>query len=243
MTNMTASTASEKKLVKAIQDAIGAAQDGVLGPASAVDLAGKVGANCWPLTIKLYGMPCIISKNIKAFNPGKGCSAYANSMSGSFSYQKKPCSILVSGGKTAYGASCHAWLGQPETVLYRLKDGSHGVQRTMSVSTLPEGIEWAVGGLGLMDMWDPAAEGFTGTYADVLRSTNHTVLGIKNGLVYGVLCKSMTGAQVNAFVRDKLKLEKAIMLDGGHVAAMNGAESFARVNTGQAQYYLIQFTT
>ena len=39
MTNMTASTASEKKLVKAIQSSIGAAQDGILGPASAVDLA------------------------------------------------------------------------------------------------------------------------------------------------------------------------------------------------------------
>lgn len=241
MTNMTASTASEKKLVKAIQAAIGASQDGILGPASAVDLAAKVGANCWPLTIQLYGMPCIIGKNIKAFNPGKGCSAYANSMSGSFSYQKKPCSILVSGGKTVYGASCHAWLGQPESVLYRLQNGVYGVQRTMSVSTLPNGVEWAVGGVGLLDSYNPTEEGFTGKYADVLRKTDHTVLGVKNGLVYGILCKNMTGQQVNAFVRDKLCLEKAIMLDGGHVASMNGAESFAKMNTAQVQYYMIQF--
>ena len=37
MTNMTPGTNSEKKLNKAIQAAIGAAQDGILGPASAVD--------------------------------------------------------------------------------------------------------------------------------------------------------------------------------------------------------------
>ena len=32
----------------------------------------------------------------------------------------------------------------------------------------------------------------------------------------------------------------AIMLDGGHVAAINGAESFAKINTGQIQYHMIQ---
>ena len=55
-----------------------------------------------------------------------------------------------------------------------------------------------------------------------------------------VYCKTMTGKQVDAFCKDKLKLGLAIMLDGGHVAAINGEESFARINTAQRQYYLIK---
>lgn len=39
MTNMTPSTGSEKKLMKSIQAKIGAAQDGIIGPASAVYLS------------------------------------------------------------------------------------------------------------------------------------------------------------------------------------------------------------
>ena len=45
---------------------------------------------------------------------------------------------------------------------------------------------------------------------------------------------------MDAFCKDKLQLDLAIMLDGGHVAAINGEESFARINTTQAQYYLIK---
>lgn len=240
MTNMTPSTASEKKLTKAIQTAIGAAQDGILGPASAVDLAVAVKAKCWPLTIKLYDMPVIVCEDIIITNPGKGCGSFKNSLSGSFSYQKKPCSILVNNGQSVYGAACHAWLGQPESVLYRLKNGQFGIKRAIYDNQLPKDLRWAVGGMGLLDMYNPAAEGFTGNYADVLRDTNHTVLGVKTGMVYLIYCKSMTGAQVNTYCRDKLKLDMAIMLDGGHVAAINGEESFAKINTGQAQYYLIQ---
>lgn len=49
----------------------------------------------------------------------------------------------------------------------------------------------------------------------------------------------MTAQQVNAFVRDKLKLDYAIMLDGGHVAAIHAAVS--RINTNQRQYYAVRF--
>ena len=95
------------------------------------------------------------------------------------------------------------------------------------------------GGLGLLDRYDPAAEGFTGVYSDVLRKTNHTVLGCKGGLLYGVYCKSMTAQQVNAFCRDKLKLTRAVMLDGGHVAAINGACN--KINKQTRQFYAVRF--
>ena len=76
-------------------------------------------------------------------------------------------------------------------------------------------------------------------YSDVLRKTNHTVLGYKGGMLYGVYCRSMTAQQVNAFCRDKLKLEYAVMLDGGHVAAINGACN--KINTQTRQFYAVRF--
>lgn len=240
MTNMTPSTGSEKKLLKSIQAAIGAAQDGILGPASAVDLAVEVGADCWPVTIKLYDMPVIVCKDIAVSNPGKGCKHFANSLSGSFSHIKQPCSIAVNDGKVIGTTACHAWLGQPETVLYRLKDGRFGWKRVMYADQLPAGVKWAVGGMGLLGMYAPKEEGFSGQYADVLRDTNHTVLGVKRGMVYLIYAKSLTGAQVNDLCRDKLQLEYAVMLDGGHVAAIWGGEKFAQINGAQSQYYMIQ---
>ena len=240
MTNMTPSTGSEKKLLQAIQSRIGATQDGIIGSASAVDLAVEVGADCWPLTIQLYGHPVIICEDIIVSNPKKGCRNFANSLSGSFSYIKRPCSIAVNDGKVLETNACHSWLGQPETVLYRLQDGRFGWKRCMSAEELPGGVKWAVGGMGLLGMYAPKSEGFTGQYADVLRDTNHTVLGVKRGMVYLLYAKSLTGQQVNELCRDKLQLDYAIMLDGGHVAAINGAEKFAQINTAQVQYYLIQ---
>lgn len=240
MKNMTPETASEKRLIKAIQGKIGAAQDGILGSASAVDLAVSVGADCWPLTIQLYQMPMIVCKDIAVSNPAKGCKFFANSLSGSFSYLKQPCSIAVNDGKVLCGTACHAWLGQPETVLYRLKNGVFGWKRCTSATELPTNVKWAVGGMGLCGMYAPKKEGFTGQYADVLRKSNHTALGVKNNLIYLIYAKNMTGEQVNKLCKSDLKLEYAVMLDGGHVAAINGEEKSAQINTTQVQYYMIQ---
>lgn len=240
MTNMTPSTASEKRLNKAIQAKIGAAQDGILGPASAVEIAAQLGADCWPLTIQLYGHPVIVTKDILISNPKKGCKYFANSLSGSFSHAKQPCSIAVSDGEVLWESACHAWLGSPESVLYRLENGTFGIRRYMYANELPKNVRWAVGGMGLGKMYAPKSEGFTGQYADVLRKTNHTVIGVKRGMVYLIYAKNLTGDGVNDLVEDKLKLDFAVMLDGGHVAAINGDEKFAQLNTAQTQYYLIQ---
>lgn len=233
-------TSNEDKLIRAMQKAVGAQANGWVGAQTMSDLAVAVNADCWPCTIRLYDMPVIITKDILVCNPKSGCKNFTNSISGSFSYQQKPCSILLNRGDVLCGSACHAFLGKPESVLYRLEDGRFGIQRAKSVSELPGSIRWAVGAMGLLDNYDPLAEGFTGVYADVVRKTNHTVLGVKAGMVHLIYCRNMTGAEVNTFCRDKLKLEKAVMLDGGHVAAINGAESFAKINTSQAQYSMIQ---
>lgn len=231
---------SETKMIKGIQKVLNIVEDGAIGAQTMTEIAVTLGAKCFPLTVKLFFTPVIIANDITICNPRAGTKNYVNSISGSFSYNSLPCSIMVNDGKEINSSACHAFLDKPESVLYRLKNGKFGITRCLYANQLPAGVDWAVGGLGLLDMYNPIAEGFSGKYADVLRKTDHTVLGIKNGMCYLVYCKAMTGIQVNSFCRDKLKLEMAVMLDGGHVASINGEESFARINTSQTQYYLIQ---
>ena len=203
------------------------------------DIAIRLQADCFPVTLKLYGHPTIIANDIIPFSPEEPLKAYANSLSGSFSFNKAPCSILVSGGRTIGESACHSFFNKPESVLYRTADYI-GVKRCKYASELPTGTKWAVGGMGLLGNYDPAAEGFTGAYADVLRKTNHTALGEKGGKLYLIYFANMTAEQINKELREKKICDRAILLDGGHVAAINGAESFAKVNTYQIQYYALQ---
>jgi len=202
----------------------------------------------YPRTVLLEGMPAILARNVVPFNPNGPLSGWNNTISGSFSASGQPCSILVQDGRVKQKYACHYWYDRPESVLYRLTDGTVGMARVGTTDELPKGLRWAVGGLGLLDNYDPTAEGFckltnkegkTENFSDVLRDTDHTVLGYKDGLFYMVYCKSMTGAQVNAYAK-KIGLELAVMLDGGHVAAINGGEEYAEINLKQKQYYAIQ---
>lgn len=251
MTNVKGATANETKLIKGIQKAVGANQDGVIGPQTLSDLACILRSITEPLTLNIYGMPVIIARDILPIaRPGKGLGAIPNSISGSFYGRFKddngkeytaPVSICVRDdmlAKDCQTLSCHYWEGYPESVLYRVADGSFGIKRVKTSGELPS-VKWAVGGMGLLGNYNPAAEGFTGKFSDVLRLTNHTMLGVKNGYCYLVYCRDMTGAQVNDFAKT-LGLEMAVMLDGGHIAGMNGTEAFAKINTGITQYYVIQ---
>lgn len=201
----------------------------------------------YPRTVLLEGMPAILAKNIVPFNPDGPLSGWNNTISGGFSASKQPCSILIQDGRVKQRYACHYWYDRPESVMYRLTDGTVGIARVGTTDELPKNVRWAVGGLGLLDNYDPTAEGFckltkdgrTENFSDVLRDTDHTVLGYKDGLFHLVYCKSMTGAQVNTFAK-KLGLEMAVMLDGGHVAAINGAEDHAKINLKQKQYYAVQ---
>lgn len=243
MKDITYSTNSEKKMFQAVQRAIGAYDNGIIGAQTMSDIAVKVGAKCFPITLQLYGYPTIIGNDLLAFDPNGGLKNYNNSISGSFTWpsDEKPCSILINKGQAVYSAACHAYMGKPESVIYRLNNGTFGIKKCKGTAELPTGVRWAVGGMGLLGNYDPAGEGFTGAQAGVLRKTNHTVLAVKNGKVYGVYYKNMTGAQINTHCRDKMQFEMAIMLDGGHIAAINGAESFVKINTSQKQGYGLQF--
>lgn len=234
MKDVVGSTSEEVRMIKAIQRSVGALDNGWIGNQTLSDIAAKLGADCFPLNVELYGQPAILARDIDPLNLSGRLPE--NSISGSFSWQGAPCSILVRGGRVVRGMSCH--YPTPESVLYKTTDGAVRIARVASASLL-DNVVWAVGGMGLLGNYNPAAEGFTGAYSDVLRKTNHTVLGFKGGLLYGVYCRSMTAQQVNALCRDKLKLEYAVMLDGGHVAAIHAACS--KINTNQRQYYAVRF--
>ena len=237
MRNVSGATPAEKRLIKAVQGAVGAVQDGSIGTQTLTDLARVVGADCWPLALDIYGCPTIIAKDLTPAAVKAPLANFSNAISGSFSYKEKPCSILISNGECYCSASCHAHLGKPESVLYRLKDGTLGISRMMSAGQLPLDVTWAIGGLGLLGNYDPVAEGFTGKYSDVLLKNTHTMVGCKGGFVYLVYIGSMTAQQVNAHAQ-KLGLDYAVMLDGGHVSAINSESS--RINTAQRQYYIVQ---
>lgn len=249
------STDSEKAMIKAIQTAAGATADGEIGAQTMSDIACMLNADCFPLTLKIYGAPVIIAKNIVPFSAGGAkLSDYRNTINGSFYGTDKktgisrPCSILVQDGIVVQADACHAAYDKPESVIYRTWNGETGICRATHASQLPKGLEWAVGGVGLLNNYNPGYEGFgicvkdgkTENFSDVIKRNNHSMLGIKNGYCYLVYCANMTGEEVNAFAK-KLGFYIAIMMDGGHVAGINGDEDFAKINHKTTkQYYMIQ---
>jgi len=247
MKELSGQTASEKRLVLAWQGHIGVRQDNAIGPASVVSTLARLGVKgCWPATLKIYNCPCIVCEDVVPLAvKQKSLSGYANAISGSFAYNdgSGPASILFADGKAARSVSCHYYDGKyPESVIFCRRDGSFGGARIRTLQDLigyPDGFAWVVGGMGLLSNYNPAVEGFKGAFSDVLRRTNHTVLGVKDGLVFLVYCPNMTAGEVNARAQT-FAFDHAIMLDGGHIAAINGTESFARLNRSQAQQYIIQ---
>lgn len=233
------STPEEIRMVTAWQRTVGAAPDNSVGPQTITDTLAKLCADVWPVNVTIFNQPVIIAWDARPAAVNAPLKRYANAVSGSFSYSRKPCSILVADGEVVCGYACHAHLKKPETVLYRLEDGTFGIKKCLYATELPKGVRWAVGGVGLLDEYNPAAEGFTGIYSDVLRRTDHTFLGTKHELVYMGYVKNKTGAEVNAYCK-KLGLASAVMLDGGHVAAINAAED--RINTCTTQFYVVQAT-
>jgi len=243
------STASESNMIKAIQAEVNAVPDGEIGTQTMSDIACQLNADCFPLTLNIYNAPVIIARDIVPFSAGGSkLSDYKNTINGSFYGTDKngisrPCSILIQDGITIQADACHAAYGKPESVIYKTFTSGVGIMRVKNVSELPKGLLWAVGGVGLLNNYDPAAEGFCKLgkedFSDVLRKTDHSMLGYKNNHVFLVYCENMTAAEVNALAK-KMCFKVAIMMDGGHVAGINGAESFAKINTSTKQYYMIQ---
>jgi len=272
MREIAGSTAEEVRMFKAIQRATGAMDNGIIGCDTMSCLAEKVNADCFPIALQIYGCPAVIAKSLIPFNPEGPIKDYEYSMSGSFTWPSgaQPCSILVNRNEILQEYACHYWAdGKPESVMYQSEDGSFGIRRVMSIAQLPSKILWAVGGMGLMQNFDPIAEGFVGINAGVLRTCGHNILGYKNGHVYGVAMnsigysssqlsglyslsnsskqediervrKNLKPYPVNTICKDKFEFEGAIQLDGGSVFFYNFKDMKRGVNTMCG--YAIQFT-
>lgn len=223
--------------VLSYQRAKGLTPDGVVGPMTWAKLNGiEQGIT----DKKVLGVKCIECNEITiAEIKGKGSvSKYANSICGTFTSPSgvNVCSILVSNGKILGSYSCHFWPNQgnyPESVIYRLEDGTFGIKRCKTASELPVGVKWAIGGMGLGNNYNPGMEGFIGPYADVRRKTDHNALLIMpNNKILLALCENMDANQINAWVK-KINAKYAILLDGGHLAAINSTQFKKRTTTKQ----------
>lgn len=139
-----------------------------------------------------------------------------NALNGTFFWQGKPNGILISGGKTLCEAASHAWRGFPQSVIYLSKSGEVRIARIRSASEID--AIWALGGLGILTPYgyDPAKEGFSGAYSDVLRQTNKTFLGYKKSENKIYLCLRPDSSHERIIQSCKnLGLDFAISLDGG----------------------------
>jgi hypothetical protein len=244
-------TNEEKRRNVGLQHAIGALENGWIGNQTLTEMAQKLCPEIFPLAVTMYGMPVIVSRELIAFDPNGSLRNYNYSLSGSFTHPagKIPSSILVNAGKIINGSASHAWLGFKESVIYQKFDGTIGICRAMYDTEIPDraNVKWAVGGAGLLGNYNPKLEGFSSfsvggksyNYSDVWRDTEHTVLGVKNGWLYGVYIKSLSGTQIQSFCRDKMKFDHAILLDGGHIPSMNTPDF--KINLDQEQGYALQF--
>lgn len=156
------------------------------------------------------------NKTIKAINK-------ETAVNGTFFWEGKPNGILISDGKTLCESASHAWRGYPQSVLYCCKDGKVGIARYKAASEMNGNALWAIGGLGLIApyAYDPAAEGFSGVYTDVLRQTSKTFIGYKRSedMIYICVRKDSTHDRIIESCQS-LKLDMAISLDGGGSSAM-----------------------
>ena len=81
MNTIIGSTTSETNMIKAIQRAVRAAEDGMIGGETMAAVAAKLGADCFPLTLRIYGQPTIIARDIVVCNPVARLKGYSNSLS------------------------------------------------------------------------------------------------------------------------------------------------------------------
>lgn len=193
----------------------------------------------FPYTIKAFGNYLHVTdpKLVHPFHPnGKTMRQLKNCVSGSFSYNRNPISVMVNKNGVQHPRACHAWNNQPESVLWYKKDGSYGISQVRYAGELPKDILWAIGGAGMKPN-DAEKEGFTGAYSDVFRKTSHMLVGFDNfGYFNAVEVSYMNKAQMIAHMK-KLGINTYILLDGGHVTASNVDGHVRNLNT--PQYFAI----
>lgn len=254
--SLTTTATEEAKIIKGLQQVINM-KAGAFDAEHLVLLYHKLGLLTGPVTLMIHNHPVIISKKILAFSPGGTAATknFTNCISGGFTYPRcvTPGAILRNNNADVCSASSHGWAGYPETCLYQNNDGIIAAKRVKTTAELPNlsNIRVAVSGAGLMNMYNPTAEGFckftdpagvSRNYSDVLLKNSHIVLGAKSNLFFGVYFESADAAEMNDECINLFQFDLAVLLDGGKdISSMNGSESFSKINTSKKQGYMIQF--
>lgn len=233
--------------IKEMQGVYGVLQDGIMGKQTINgDYLSNTQGNLLPYSRDFYGVKVFFGKDVDIIdNDGQGVRVrdYPLSMAACFHYNMETISIMMKNGAPIdeqAKTSCHYWLDKPESVVYKTYDGKFGMMRVKWYKELPYNVEWAIGGLGLID-YKPVTEGFSGAFADVLRNTKHTVFGItETNHTCLMHFPNHTGGQVKDYIDNKQKLKYAVMLDGGHVPAYNDGDSVFNGNLNQANLIVVK---
>lgn len=176
---------------------------------------------------------------------------YTNCVNGTFfSWQADgtyfSTSPLIIDGKTFRWASNH---NKPQSCFIIYKDGSVSMKRIINIVELKiDKIKHLFGGVGLINKldssfkYDPVLEGFTGSFSDVLRNTNKTVIAYraKDNQVFLLTTKMHHN--------DLLKLcnehnfDIALSLDGGGSTFLKYGDAYKESGDGRKVHNIIRLS-
>lgn len=142
-------------------------------------------------------------------------------------------SILVNEGKVLANAVPH---GKAAGCLIVHTDGSAEVKQVADI-TKENNVAFAVGGYTCLPKVENAAEGFTGTYADVIRETKRVALGYhaKKKKIIIIGYSKMSAARARDALAE-LGCEKGICIDAGGSAIMKEGEKYVLKSDGRMQF-------
>lgn len=125
---------------------------------------------------------------------------------------------------------------KPQSVFIIYKDGTVALQKVTDVKQIANfsNVRIALGGIGLRNTldknfkYDPAGEGFSGVYADVLRKTNKTVVGYSKttGKVYLLAVRNITHDDLIKLISTGESYDIAVSLDGGGSTFMDANKKY-----------------
>ena len=195
--------------------------------------------------------------SVKIVNKSNRSIEEPNCVNGTFFWHtdkaniKYATSILYADGKVYQASANH--LPYPQSCYIKYKDNTVDLKRIKYLSELDLGkIDLVIGGVGIRNVFDssfrynPAAEGFSGAFEDVLRRSNKTFIGYNKRLnkQYLLVLKNVTMAEAIAIISDNSLGEAfdiCLMIDGGGSPFLNNLTDMIVYGDGRIIHHIIGF--